>query len=222
MKRRIFVILGLVVIMHFCAPGLVFKAMAEENELETILHGIEQRYAGKGFSATFFQESMLKAMQISDTAEGQLTVKRPGKMRWEYEIPEKQIIITNGSNMWVYQPRDKQVMVGAAPEYFGEGNGAGFLADINKVRKGFVIKMTEPQAKDHYRLTMTPRKPTQDLADITISVAKTTFQVDQIVTHNAYGDETRIVLENYRFNLDPDEALFNFNIPEGVDVIRLD
>jgi outer membrane lipoprotein carrier protein len=222
MKRPVLVILGLAAMIYIGVPGLVCTSMAEDNDLETIILGIEQRYAGKGFSATFFQESMLKAMQISDTAEGRLTVKRPGKMRWEYTIPDEQIIITNGSNMWVYQPRDKQVMVGAAPEYFGEGNGAGFLADINKVRENFDIKMAEQQGKDHYRLTMIPHKPNQDLADITISVAMATYQVDQVVTHNAYGDETRIVLENYRFNLDPKEALFNFNIPEGIDVIRLD
>jgi hypothetical protein len=48
--------------------GVVSAAAdARPVDLETILKGIETRYAGKGFSAAFFQESMLKAMQISYT-----------------------------------------------------------------------------------------------------------------------------------------------------------
>jgi outer membrane lipoprotein carrier protein len=43
-----------------------------------------------------------------------------------------------------------------------------------------------------------------------------------VVTFNAYGDETRIVLNNYRFNIDPDDALFKFTIPDGADVIQMD
>jgi outer membrane lipoprotein carrier protein len=191
-------------------------------DLEAIIRGIEQRYAGSGFSATFFQESMLKAMQISDTAEGRLTVKRPGKMRWEYTLPDEQVIITNGSSMWIYRAADRQVMVGRAPDFFGQGKGAGFLSDIRQIRDSFTITLAEAQSNGYYRLQLQPLKPTPDLADILLSVAKTSYQVDQVITLNAYGDETRIVLKNYQFNINPDESLFHFDIPEGIDVIQLD
>ena len=55
-----------------------------------------------------------------------------------------------------------------------------------------------------------------------LSISKATYQIDQVVTFNAYGDETRIVLNNYRFNIDPDDALFKFTIPDGADVIQMD
>jgi outer membrane lipoprotein carrier protein len=190
--------------------------------LEGILKGIEKRYAGKGFSASFFQESMLKAMQITDTAEGQLTVKRPGKMRWEYTIPEKQSIITDGKTMWIYRPADNQVMLGKAPAYFGKGKGAGFLSDIRLIRESFTIELQPAENDDYYRLKLLPLQPTQELSDIILSVAKRTYQIDQVVTHNAYGDETRIVLMDYRFDIEPEEGLFGFTIPEGTDVVQMD
>jgi len=190
--------------------------------LDQILDGIERRYEGKGFTASFFQESILKAMQITDTAEGRLTVKRPGKMRWEYTIPEVQNIITDGRTMWIHRPADNQVMVGKAPEYFGGGKGAGFLSDIRQVRKSFTIQMQAADNPDYYRLKLTPVKATAELADIVISAAKGSFQIDQVVTHNSYGDETRIVLSNYQFNLDPSDAQFTFTIPKGTDVVKMD
>jgi len=203
--------------------GVVSAAAGDQPvSLETILKGIETRYAGKGFSVAFFQESMLKAMQISDTAEGRLTVKKPGKMRWEYILPDPQTIITDGKSMWIYRPADNQVMVGKAPDFFGSGKGAGFLSDITQVRKSFRISQKTAENPDYYRLQMIPKHPTPDIGEIVLSIHKDSFQVDQVVTYNAYGDETKIVFSNYRFNLNPNEDLFNFVIPEGIDVMELD
>jgi outer membrane lipoprotein carrier protein len=211
-----------------CIAGLYCTASpsaAEQHappKMDQILKGIEQRYAGKGFSANFFQESMLKAMQISDTAEGRLIVKRPGKMRWEYSIPDEQTIISDGKSLWIYRPADNQVTVGKAPDFFGQGKGAGFLSDIRLIRKNFNMEIMPAENPDYHRLRLLPHKPTNELAEIILSVKKTTFQIDQVITYNAYKDETRIVLNEYRFNLDPDDALFTFKIPEGVDVVYMD
>jgi outer membrane lipoprotein carrier protein len=208
--------------LMLCAGGGFVDAQPDAKGLDKILKGIENRYAGKGFSAVFFQESMLKAMQISDTAEGRLTVKKPGKMRWEYILPDPQIIITDGKSMWIHRPADNQVMVGKAPEFFGGGKGAGFLSDIRQIRKSFRIKQQTAQNPDYLRLQLTPMKPTPDIAKIILSVGKTTYQVDQVVTYNAYGDETKITLSNYQFGKEPKDKLFTFDIPEGTDVVEID
>jgi outer membrane lipoprotein carrier protein len=197
-------------------------AAGDDTALSKILDGLEKRYAGPGFSAKFFQESMLKAMQISDTAEGSLTVKRPGKMRWEYTIPDVQTVVSDGRTMWIYRPADNQVMVGKAPAFFSGGKGAGFLSDISQVRKSFSIEVLKAENDAYYRLRLTPRKASPDLADVILSVKKTDSQVDQVITHNVYGDETQIKLSDYRFNINPKDTLFTFDPPEGVDVVKAD
>jgi outer membrane lipoprotein carrier protein len=217
-RCRSMMLIPLLMALWFC------PAMADNppSSIDTILTGVETRYAGKGFRAAFYQESMLKAMQISDTARGQLIVRRPGKMRWEYLAPDPQTIITDGQTMWIYRPVDNQVMVGKAPEFFSQGKGAGFLSDIRQIRKSFTVKLETAENPAYYRLQLVPLKPTPELAEIQLSVHKTSFQVDQVVTTNAYGDETRIVISRYEFDMDPDEALFQFEVPEGVDVVRID
>ncbi len=190
--------------------------------IQKILGGIEKRYAGKGFRAKFFQESMLKAMMISDTAEGRLIVKRPGKMRWEYLIPDEQTIITDGKSMWIYRPADRQVMVGKAPEFFSGGKGAGFLSDIRQIRNSFEVQLQTSKSPDHFRLRLLPKSPTADLADIVLSVNRSDFLVEQVVTYNSYGDETRIEFSEYQFNQNPKDSLFTFVIPDGIDVVQID
>ena len=75
MRLRIFSLTAII----FFIGCLAAAAATDAGLLGKILDGVEKRYAGPGFSAKFFQESMLKAMQISDTAEGSLTVKRPAR-----------------------------------------------------------------------------------------------------------------------------------------------
>ncbi len=209
-------------ILSFGTAAIPAFADKGDAGLDKILKGIEARYAGKGFSAAFFQESMLKAMQISDTAEGRLTVKRPGKMRWEYILPDPQTIITDGKSMWIHRPADNQVMVGKAPEFFGGGKGAGFLSDIRLIRKSFHIQQKPAENDNYLRLQLIPKQPEPEIAEIILSVSKTSYQVDQVLTYNAYGDETKITLSDYQFGVEPKEKLFRFDFPEGVDVVEID
>ena len=189
--------------------------------LEGILAGVETRYAPGGFSARFSQESTLKAMAITDKADGKVFVKRPGKMRWEYDHPEKQVIITDGRKLWIYRPEENQVTVGKAPSFFGDGKGAGFLSDMRQIREKFdiVLEKTEPQ---HYVLELTPREQRPDIAIISLAVARKDFAIESIATYNAYGDETRITLSDVRFQESPADSLFRFEIPKGADVLQLD
>ena len=190
--------------------------------IEDILDKIEKRYAGPGFAAGFYQESTLKEMDITDSASGKVFVKRPGKMRWEYQKPDVQIIITDSEHLWIYRPEDNQVMVGEAPVYFGGGKGASFLSDMKSIRKTFKIRDQLVDTDRHYVLKLVPIQKMVDISDIYLTVSKKTYEIEKIVTYNSFGDRTRIHLSHYDFNFKLDDAMFRFEIPKGVDVLQLD
>ena len=199
-----------------------FVSPASALTLDEIIEKVEKRYSGQGFSAQFFQVSTLKAMQISETASGKLFVKRPGKMRWEYETPDKQTIITDGKTLWIHRPDDNQVMVGRAPSFFGDGKGAGFLSDINRVRQNFEITLEAKSAESNYVLKLVPNKQSLDISSIYLAILPSTFDAVQVITYNQYEDETRITLTRYAHNQDLPDNLFSLQIPEGADVVNID
>jgi outer membrane lipoprotein carrier protein len=203
-------------------PGWDAFAAESDLTLEQILDRLEQHYTNKSFTAQFGQESTLKAMDITDFATGKMYVRYPGMMRWEYEKPEKQIIITDGKKLWIYRPDDNQVMTGSAPAFFSDGKGASFLSDIKLIREKFNISKVESTDDYFYELKLQPLEKTLDVSDIRISVTKNTFTVIRIITYNSYGDENRIELINNTFNVKLDDALFSFDIPPGADVLKLD
>lgn len=214
------------VLLSVCL-GLLFcpGAGADGNvsaDLENIIARVETRYAAGGFSGTFKQVSTLKAMQITDNAFGKIFVKRPGKMRWVYERPEKQVIISDGVSLWIYRPDDYQVMVGKAPEFFGKGRGAAFLSDMKQIRSQFSIFLEAPDSNGDYVLKLIPIEKNFDLSRIYLTISKTGFEITRIITYNGYDDETRIDLTDVEFVQSMDDALFHFDIPEGIDILRID
>ena len=204
--------------------NLRWAAFAAESDLtlEQILDRMEKHYAGNSFTAQFIQESTVQAMEITDFASGRILARHPGKMRWEYEKPEQQIIITDGFKLWIYRPADNQVMTGSAPAFFSDGKGASFLSDITLVRKKFNISLDESKDDFFYELKLQPLEKTLDVTDIRLSVTKNTFTVVRVVTYNSYGDKNHIEFLNHAFNAKLDDSLFSFETPEGADVLQMD
>jgi outer membrane lipoprotein carrier protein len=202
-------------------------AAAESTNLtiDHILERVENKYADSKFSADFIQKSTIKAMEITDLATGKVYIKYPGMMRWEYEKPDRQIIITDADKLWIYRPEDNQVMTGNAPTFFRDGKGASFLSDIRLIRQKFDISLEQGeqgQSDLFYHLKLIPLEKTMDISLIRLMVSRQTFNVLQVSTQNFYGDETRIDLVNSAFDVDLEDSLFSFKIPEGVDVLQID
>ncbi len=198
----------------------IFAAESRDAEKERILTAIEQRYSGKEFSASYEQTSILKALDVTEAASGRVFFSHPGMMRWEYTAPEVHQIISDGVNLWIYKPDEKQVSKGSAANFFKEGAGGAFLADISTMRKNYNITINSADAS-MIEMNMIPKKKNPDISSITITVAKENYNIKRVVTFNAYGDATELLFSNINFT-DIDDSLFEFSIPNGVDIIYMD
>ncbi|MFP3981356.1 MAG: LolA family protein [Desulfobacterales bacterium] len=201
--------------------GIAAENQGQATRAEDILEDLEDRYAGRNFSADFRQESTLKAMDIEDTASGEAWFKHPGKMRWEYQEPERHVIISDGETLWIHRPADNQVVTGDAAQYFGTGKGASFLADFTLIREAFDVSVAQTE-ENHWRLKLVPEKKQMEVDAVYLEVNRQTLDITEVITENAYGDTTRIYLDNPEFHSDMEDQLFDFRIPQGADVIEMD
>ena len=191
-----------------------------------VIDRVEARYAAPDCQADFFQESMLKAMGVNDTAAGRVYFKKPNMMRWDYEAPDRQLIVTDGETLWMYRPDEAQVMVGQAANYFGGGEGLSFLADIPILRSQFQIRFAastcEETPGDCYLLELTPNVSRSNLSYLYLWVSKDTFHIVRSKVVNPFGYATTIKFDNIRFNQGLKSSFFVFEIPEGTEVITMD
>lgn len=191
-------------------------------QLEAIISGVAKRYDVSSFSAVFFQTSTLKAMEITDTGNGRIIVKRPWKMRWEYETPEKQVYVTNGEEMWIYRPEENQVQVGKASSFFTGIVRAVFLLDMDQIRSYFDIRLVVQKDPGYHILRLVPKEQIADVSEIYLTVSRKTFIVDEILKYNAMGDKLTYRLSGFIFNKVYPDSLFTLKIPKNADVQYLD
>lgn len=222
-------ILSMVVSLILPFASLAGDAAGQKDQVGTlnmrvdqVLDEVEKIYTATGFSADFLQASTIKALEITDMASGKLMVQYPGKMRWEYQSPEEQTIVSDGEHLWIYRPQDNQVLRGMADSFFGDGKGAGFLSDIRKIREDFHITLEDIRFGNSYSLMLEPRQKTWDLVRINLLVSKENFHITQVYTYNAYGDLTRIEFSNLTFDDAMDPSLFEFKMPANVDILELE
>jgi len=60
------------------------------------------------FKADFRQTLTNPVYGRKQVFDGIVRFKKPGKMRWDYQTPEKKLFVSDGKVLWVYEPEDAQ------------------------------------------------------------------------------------------------------------------
>jgi outer membrane lipoprotein carrier protein len=77
-----------------------------KQDVTSLVRRFESRYkAAHTLQATFF-ERYTENGRIVRVEAGTVFFRRPGKMRWEYESPEKNLFLIDGKTAWFYVPAD--------------------------------------------------------------------------------------------------------------------
>jgi len=228
MMKQIILVIVIIIITTMTFSKNVISAQ-QQNSLDKALTVVEARYRKAAFTADFYQESTLKAMDMTDTASGHALFKWPGMMYWTYEKPEKQYIITNGNELWIFRPSDNQVMQGKSPDYFGRGKGGSFLTDIGLLRTSFDVSWAQKDDPNVPKIEaplnsilLIPHKKHPDFEKLYLVFHSNTGDIKEIITLNAYNDRTCIKFSNVKFNQSITDNTFSFTIPDGTDVVHLE
>jgi outer membrane lipoprotein-sorting protein len=79
------------------------------KDATTLVHLLESRYnSATSLKAAFLERYSQGARQMR-IESGTAYFRRPGRMRWEYEEPEKKLFIADGKTVWFFVPADRTV-----------------------------------------------------------------------------------------------------------------
>src|SRR3979409_241911 len=92
-----------------CALALFLLPPPATKKAAELASRMEARYRrAKTLQATFL-ERYAENGSVLRTEAGTAYFRRPGKMRWEYERPEKDLFLVDGKTAWFYVPADHTV-----------------------------------------------------------------------------------------------------------------
>ncbi len=149
------------------------------------------------------------------TSAGVLALEAPRQFRWETQTPYRQLIVADGSRVWLYDPELEQVTVRVQSSEEAH-SPLTVLTDLKQIDREF--KVSEEGARDGLlwlRLTSTARDPQFEYADLGFDaqgLARMQFR-------DALGALTDIRFSDWRRNVPLPPDTFTFTPPPGVDVI---
>lgn len=182
---------------------------------------LQARYdATKNFRADFRQETRIAAVGQGDESYGKVVFMKPGRMHWEFQTPQPQSMIADGSTLWIYQPADRQVLKAPFSAAFVSTTPVSFLAGVGRIKDDFQVEQdTRGCNAQRIYLKMIP-KNAQDVGSLTIAVSRPTYDIVEAAVTDPVGNVTTLSFSNIQRNVDLPEDEFRFVVPDGVDVVN--
>ena len=88
---------------------LCLCASAQQLDLKTLLKGVETRYNKAKTLEVQFNEAYTGAGGPRQSESGKLTLRKPGRMRWDYSAPAGKLFVSDGKQVYLYNPELKRV-----------------------------------------------------------------------------------------------------------------
>ncbi len=167
--------------------------------------------------AGFRQVVLDQDQKVLEKSDGEMWIKRPGKFRWNYVHPGQQQIVSDGAKVWIYDQDLEQVTVKQLNQALSDAP-AMLLAGKGHVDQRFHIQSLGKQDGLDW-LALTPKQDSGEFSHIRIG-----FQGEQLrslLLTDQFGQTTRITFENNQINSRLADRLFDFTVPDNVDVFEV-
>jgi outer membrane lipoprotein carrier protein len=145
---------------------------------------------------------------------GSVSLKRPGRMLWEYRDPERKTFVCDGKSCYFYVPADKQVFV--RDQAGQRGVAVELLAGQLDILERFEVSL-ESGPDGRGRLLLVPRRPDPEVERLYVE-ADAEGRIQALEIQDAQGNRSRFRFDSVQENVGLSDNLFRFQIPEGVEV----
>jgi outer membrane lipoprotein carrier protein len=202
---------------------LNFSAQTADNQTKRLVTALQARYGKIAGLSADFQQVYNDPAGRRLREQGRLWLKRPGKMRWEYQKPEEKQFLSDGKKVYFYVPADRQVTITTIKENDDPRLPFIFLlGQINLGRYFKAIKMAPepPTVAGNVVLEFMPKKVTNTLRTLYTEINPQTLQLQRLVLINGANARSDFVLTNIQENVVLADELFTFNVPVGVTVLE--
>jgi len=201
-------VVALASVLAAAAPAATSRAAETARRVE------ERHKSVRDLQARFVQTYRSRLLGREIVERGTVSIKSPGRMRWEYRDPEPKTFVSDGKTFYFYVPADKQVIVRDQAD--SRGVTAQLLAGRLEILEHFEVGTETLEGRE--RLRLTPRKSDPEIERVYLDV-DASFRIRGIEIVDPQGNESRFDFQELRENLGLPDRLFKFDVPRGVEVI---
>lgn len=164
-----------------------------------------------------FEQSLVDASDVVvETSTGTLSIRRPGQFRWSYKTPYEQELVADGTNIWSYDVDLEQVTVKSQAEMLAN-TPATLLGGSREVLDEFDFVDSMTDERGTVWLTLSPRNTDNGFNRVELGFDDGTLR--RMIFSDSLGQTTLIALLDVTVNEPIGDDVFDFAVPEGVDLV---
>jgi len=182
---------------------------------------VDQRYDHMRTLEAQFTETYTSA-GMSRTESGTLLMKKPGRMRWDYDQPRPKLFLTDGQTAWFYVPGEHQARRTPVKQLDDLRSPLRYLLGKTKLEKELEGLSLAPDQKPAVAGDVMLRGVPKGMQD---RVAKTLLEIApdglivRIVVEELDGSVTEFRFLQQKQNVEIPDAQFHFVPAPGVEVV---
>lgn len=185
---------------------LVFSAYANENSIVQLQKQMDKM---QSFQADFTH--VLDTKEGPRRSKGHVLLQKPNQFSWDIQTPEASLILSDGKNLWNYDPILEQVIVQKVGN-LSKTSPLFYLVDSNELDKHFEVKAI---ANQHFALI--PKDEEQTFREVTLKCQND--MLSEITFIDLLGQKSVFSFSNQVLNKKIADKHFLFEVQDGVDVI---
>ncbi|MCZ6636940.1 MAG: outer membrane lipoprotein carrier protein LolA [Alphaproteobacteria bacterium] len=206
------VLLGAAAQFGTISTPLITGAMAAPDnrraQIEAVQPGLSAEIERYLNSITTMRSRFLQIAPSGDISRGIVLLSRPGQLRIEYDPPVPVLILTEGNWLMFYDKELEQPSYAPVRDTL-----AGFLIRKNIRLSDDDVDHKIFRGKGVVRVSIT-RREAPESGKLTLVFSNSPLRLRQWTITDGRGEETRVALEQPRFNGKIEAKEFEFTLPE--------
>ncbi len=175
------------------------------------------------FSADFIQTYTRVALSKTSESRGQLSLKKPGLMKWTYEKPAKKLWVVDGKKLWIEDPEEMQVFVDDNYKTTELTSSIQFLWGEGKLTDTFTPSIGKAADYDTPKgaqvLVLKPKRGAS-YAKLVLFVDAGTGAVQSSTIFETAGNKNHFKFNSVRINSGMKASDFAYTPPKNFEVIH--
>jgi outer membrane lipoprotein carrier protein len=174
----------------------------------------------KTMTADFKQSTSVPMSTRKRLGAGKVVISKPGRIRWDYRTPDKQVLISDGKKVFMYLADSAQMIVQPVSQYINSDVTYAFFVGTGNIARDFKVLPPERQGDANLKAIKLVPKTAHPQVDYLHVWIDENFMVRRLEIVDHFGSITDLAFANISRNEPVAPETFVFTPPLGTEIIE--
>jgi outer membrane lipoprotein carrier protein len=197
---------------------LALPVFGASNDLDALLKSVQSRYNHAQSLRLDFSETYAGLHRPVQNDSGVLYLRKPGRMRWEYNAPPGKLFLSDGKEVYLYTLGEHRAEKSKLKESEDMRAPLAFLLGKLDFAKEFKSFETRPEGADTW---IVAQPKSANLAYSKVEFLATPMgEIRRVIVTGQDQSKLEFTFSNQQLNAAVSPELFTFHAPPGVEVVE--